>query len=183
MGQKNLMIRLIDKIKETYTLREIACHRLKIQDFWTKILGTYYSIFTALLSIVSVKQGAKFLALPSSCFTVAVAILVCVTNAQNFAERAHDLEVNVQDLKGLEDDIKINILKEGDDEDICKESYKKYRKKCADSEEEGALDRYKYYGDNRYRYIVGLEFAVLLVLFLIPIMYVLIERKEFLALF
>ena len=179
MEQKRLEAELLHKIKETYTLRDIACQRLKIQDFWTKILGTYYSIFTALLAIISVKENADFLALPSACFTVAVAILVCVTNAQNFAGRAHDLAVNVQDLKSLEDSIQIDKV---NGEDICKEGYKKYRKKCADSEEEGLIDRYKYYGCKRYKYIIVLEWLLLIFLFLLPIIYIIIDRQHFLLL-
>ena len=83
---------------------------MKVQDFWTKVLGVYYSVFTALLAIIGVKEGAEFLTLPSACFTIAVALIVCATNAQNFAGRAHDLEVNVEDLKSLEDEIKIGKL-------------------------------------------------------------------------
>lgn len=128
-----------------------ACQRLKVQDFWTKVLGVYYSVFTALLAIIGVKEGAEFLTLPSACFTVAVALIVCATNAQNFAGRAHDLEVNVEDLKSLEDEIKIGKL---DGENGHIDGYKKYRKKCRDSEEEGILDRYKYYGYKCYKYIV-----------------------------
>lgn len=168
------------KVKETYILREMACQRLKVQDFWTKVLGVYYSVFTALLAIIGVKEGAEFLTLPSACFTVAVALIVCATNAQNFAGRAHDLEVNVEDLKSLEDEIKIGKL---DGENGHIDGYKKYRKKCRDSEEEGILDRYKYYGYKCYKYIVGLECALLLLCFLIPIIYVIIARKDFLELF
>ena len=58
------------KVKETYILREMACQRLKVQDFWTKVLGVYYSVFTALLAIIGVKEGAEFLTLPSACFTI-----------------------------------------------------------------------------------------------------------------
>nr|WP_288730301.1 SLATT domain-containing protein [uncultured Anaerobutyricum sp.] len=180
MEQKRLEAELIHKIKETYILRDIACQRLKIQDFWTKILGTYYSIFTALLAIISVKENAEFLALPSACFTVGVAILVCVANAQNFAGRAHDLEVNVEDLKSLEDSIQIDKV---NGEDICKEGYKKYRKKCADSEKEGLIDYYKYYGYKRYKYIMALEWILLISFFLLPIIYIIIDRQHFLLLF
>ena len=86
----------------------------------------------------------------------------------------------MEDLKSLEDEIKIGKL---DGENGHIDGYKKYRKKCRDSEEEGILDRYKYYGYKRYKYIVGLECALLLLCFLIPIIYVIIARKDFLELF
>jgi len=132
------------KVKETYILREIACQRLKVQDFWTKVLGVYYSVFTALLAIIGVKEGAEFLTLPSACFTVAVALIVCATNAQNFAGRAHDLEVNVEDLKSLEDEIKIGKL---DGENGHIDGYKKYRKS-------GHLAKSTRRNRGKYRYFV-----------------------------
>ena len=127
---------LKEEIEKTYELRYITYQRLRVQNFWTRILEIYYSVFTALLSVCSIMKNGEFISQHSVCFTVAVAILVCFANAQNFSGRAHDLEANLADLLKLQ---------------ICVELYKEYIKKCGDSEYHSIIDEYKYNGDWQYK--------------------------------
>mgnify|MGYP001144533912 CR=1 FL=1 len=93
-------------------------------------------------------KNGEFISQHSVCFTVAVAILVCFANAQNFSGRAHDLEANLADLLKLKN--KANSLKVGKKQ-ICVELYKEYIKKCGDSEYHSIIDEYKYNGDWQYK--------------------------------
>ena len=45
---------LKEEIEKTYELRNITYQRLRVQNFWTRILEIYYSVFTALLSVCSI---------------------------------------------------------------------------------------------------------------------------------
>ena len=72
---------LKEEIEKTYELRNITYQRLRVQNFWTKILEIYYSVFTALLSVCSIMKNREFISQESVCFTVAVAILICFANA------------------------------------------------------------------------------------------------------
>ena len=139
---------LKEEIEKTYELRYITYQRLRVQNFWTRILEIYYSVFTALLSVCSIMKNGEFISQHSVCFTVAVAILVCFANAQNFSGRAHDLEANLADLLKLKN--KANSLKVGKKQ-ICVELYKEYIKKCGDSEYHSIIDVYKYNGDWQYK--------------------------------
>lgn len=47
---------LKEEIEKTYELRNITYQRLRVQNFWTKILEIYYSVFTALLSVCSIMK-------------------------------------------------------------------------------------------------------------------------------
>ena len=40
---------LKEEIEKTYELRNITYQRLRVQNFWTKILEIYYSVFTAFI--------------------------------------------------------------------------------------------------------------------------------------
>lgn len=53
---------LKEEIEKTYELRNITYQRLRVQNFWTRILEIYYSVFTALLSVCSImKNGGIYL--------------------------------------------------------------------------------------------------------------------------
>lgn len=64
---------LKEEIEKTYELRNITYQRLRVQNFWTRILEIYYSVFTALLSVCSIMKNGEFISQHSVCFTVAVA--------------------------------------------------------------------------------------------------------------
>lgn len=171
---------LKEEIEKTYELRNITYQRLRVQNFWTRILEIYYSVFTALLSVCSIMKNGEFISQHSVCFTVAVAILVCFANAQNFSGRAHDLEANLADLLKLKN--KANSLKVGKKQ-ICVELYKEYIKKCGDSEYHSIIDEYKYNGDWQYKFVVALAAIFVIVLLLLPVVYVTIFHRGFYSVF
>lgn len=171
---------LKEEIEKTYELRNITYQRLRVQNFWTRILEIYYSVFTALLSVCGIMKNGEFISQHSVCFTVAVAILVCFANAQNFSGRAHDLEANLADLLKLKN--KANSLKVGKKQ-ICVELYKEYIKKCGDSEYHSIIDEYKYNGDWKYKFVVVLAAIFVIVLLLLPVVYVAIFHRGFYSVF
>ena len=168
-------------------MREYAWERLKVLEFWNKILEVYYSVFTAVLSVVGVMEGASFIALPSACLTVAVAIIVCFANAQNYSRRAHDLEANISDLSIFLSKLS-SLVECGKYENFVEEFYKK----CGDSERPSLVDRYKYecFNNKEVRCSVRVIYYSILIayglvifaLFTLPIFVLRMWPEEFLTL-
>lgn len=195
---KTNMDKLKEDVEKECKLRQYACQRLKVQEFWNKILEVYYSVFTALLAVAGTVENGVFLTMPSACFTVASAIIVCFANAQNYARRAHDLEANISDL----------LIFRAELDEVSSEKYEKYvknfYKKCGDSERPGLVDKckckekHKHKDNNKsnnnenetnndenkallriwyYAYVIGYSIFII-VLFLLPVMFVILHFND-----
>lgn len=138
---QNLYEELQWEIDKVIKLRGNTYKRIKVQDLITKILEIYYSVFTAILSVVGVKIGESYLTIPAACFTVTVAIMVCFFNSQGFARRAHDLEANLTDLNVLRKEVELNKKEIAENE--YTKYYQKFYKKQGDSEYPALIDELK----------------------------------------
>lgn len=192
------MDKLKADVEEECELRKYACQRLKVQEFWNKILEVYYSVFTALLAVAGTVENGAFLTMPSACFTVASAIIVCFANAQNYARRAHDLEANISDLLIF----KAELAEVPSEKSEKYEKYvKKFYKKCGDSERPGVVDKCKYEkyehknknkntnnnkDNNKNKVLIHIKYYVyvitysifIIVLFLLPVMFVTLHFND-----
>ncbi len=171
--EKDIYTKLYKKLQKevdkVIRLRENAYQRIKTLDFWTKILEIYYSVFTALLSVIGVKIGGDFLAIPSACFTVTVAILVCFFNSQGFSRRAHDLEANLMDLKIFKKNLELE--KEKCEEAKYKKACQEFYKKQGDSEYPSLLDEWKENKYQKWKKTVIAIYFLLGIAIILPIVY------------
>lgn len=191
----------IEKIEQTLRLRKAACERLRVNEFWIQIINIYYSCFTAVLAICSLREFADFIALPSAIFTVVVALLVTFANSQRYGDRANDLKANCIDIQ-----LSLNqcrMLKEKicaknpglnsgqywyDEEDrsALKKIMEEYIKKLGDSENSGIAEKWKY-GEKcdlpKYYIYILIKALFIIALLLVPIAFVLVNYSAFLQLF
>ena len=128
---------------------------------------------------ISLYKAGSFLSLPSTMFTVMVAILVTYVNSQKCGERTNDLQTNCNDLT---QDLHNIELCESNDE--LKGIMNDFHKHIGDSESGSVVD--KWGSDPKRRYYVLYVFPVSLLvvaLFSIPILFFIINWDSFMALF
>ena len=53
--ERALYKELQEEVDTEIKLRENAYQRIKVEEFWTKILEIYYSVFTAILSVLGIQ--------------------------------------------------------------------------------------------------------------------------------
>ena len=177
------------EVKAIYFCRQSAAKRLKYIEFWIQTVNIYYSIFTAILAVFSLTQHSEFLQIPSVLFTIVVAILVTYANAQRCGSRSKDLAANCIDLGKIYTEIIAFInsyeykYKDCGSHEKLEEKMKKFYSCLGDSEEHGIMDRWKYINSYLfYVYIAGIIIFISL-LFIIPIGFVWLYRKEFVEIF
>lgn len=183
--QLNESMKIMERI---LTLRTCAAERLRQNEFWIRTLNIYYSCFTALLALCSLREKAEFLVLPSACFTITVAILVTYANAQKYGDRANDLrancidlELSVQECRNLNQiavkkrDKTKSTLGENEENEL-KRIMSDFIKKQGDSESHTISDAWKCSRDAedkiKYSVYLGIKAGMIFILFLIPVLYV-----------
>lgn len=185
----------IEHIERVLKVRQYAAERLRGNEFWIQTINIYYSCFTAVLALCSLRNEADFLTLPAACFSIIVALLVTYANAQRYGARANDLRANCIDLElSLQQCHQLIIdLKQKQDKEPFDTGYEKLKdimrefiKKQGDSEEPVPADRWKYSKDevDHIKYIVymWIKACFIMVLLIIPIIYVIVNYNNFLEL-
>lgn len=185
------------KVKEIYYCRDYAAKRLIQDEFWIQIISIYYSVFTAMLAILSLVGGElnDFLDVPSVMFTVAVALLVIFANAQRCGSRANDLSSNCSDLGERFSEV-LSAIDNSDHEptgsgsgngftpnhEKLKEYMSRFYKNLGDSEEHSIVDEWKYRDYWIYYVYLSIKIIFIYALIMIPIIFVFCNSGNFMNL-
>lgn len=165
------------EIENTLNRRKSAVQRLRNFEFWIQIINVYYSCFTAIIAIIGLSENGSFLSVPSTLFTVTVAILVTYANSQKCGQRANDLQINCNDLQKNLTDL---LLCKSDDE--VKKVMDEFYKNLGDSETGSIIDEWKH--SHKWKYKVFYIFPVTILIiafFMVPILFFLINLEKFAA--
>ncbi len=196
-SNNSIIFQLIDehlkRIEETIALRNLATVRLKTNEFWLQTINIYYSCFTAILALLSLKEGADFLTVPSAIFTVTVAILVAYANALKYGSRANDLRANCYDLMTTQTNL--YLLKNQLPKTLCfpisksiniteiQNTLNEYVKNLAGSENHSIIDEWKHDKNPKYFWFHILPLSALIFLFfMIPIIFLIWKHTDFIQL-
>ena len=181
------------EVKMIYTCRYYAAIRLIRDESKIQIISIIYSVFTALLALLSLRgDDASFLALPSVMFTVAVAILVTFANAQKCGARANDLFTNCRDLRMRLDEVtkivdewkdSISSTEKKTKEDELMACMKAFSDNLGDSEEHTIVDEWKYCGSWLFNIYLMMKILFCYSLILIPVLFLLCNLDNILKLF
>lgn len=187
----NLIDKYIKEIDTTLKLRTLAAERLQRNDFWLQICNIYYSCFTAILALLSIKEGSSFLTVPSAIFTVTVAILVTFSNSLKYAHRASDLRANCDDLKISYMELtsfKFELINTRIFDDSCNQNLNiiinDYLQKLNDSEYHGISDVWKLKNPIKYALFYCFPLIIFWIfLFILPILFIIWRYSDFYFLF
>ena len=180
------------EVKQIYYCRDYAAKRLTQDEFWIQILSIYYSVFTALLAVLSLVGDAKndFLDVPSVLFTVAVAILVTFANAQRCGSRANDLNSNCNDLGERFSEVMSIIdapIYSSDSTEKASEFNNVELKNCmshfyknlGDSERHSFVDEWKYANSWLYYIYLAIKIILIYLLIIVPLVFVFCNLDHF----
>ena len=143
---------VVKNVERTMLKREYARDRLRLDENLSQIINIEYSVFTAILAVLSVadKEYGQFLSVPSAVFTVSVAILVTYANGQSFGRRSNDLKSNCESIRECYNDLLefSRISTCGDASNLSNDKYRSslanYYKALSESENPGFQDKWKY---------------------------------------
>lgn len=191
MNQQNLIDDSLKEINDTLKLRTLTAERLQRNDFWLQACNIYYSCFTAILALLSLRKDSDFLTVPSAMFTVTVAILVAFSNSLKYAHRASDLRANCNDLKISYVELTSFKLKHKNttvfDNSLNEELntlINDYLKKLSDSEYHSIVDVWKMRKEKKYAILYCLPIvAFWIFLFILPILFIVWRYSDFYSLF
>lgn len=180
--KKNELVEYYYKqMKETLDFRLLAARRLQMNSFWIRTINIYYSCFTAVIAILSLRDDAQKLTVSSAIFTVVVAILVTYANSQGYDHRASDLKANCIDIrKSLTECISLNgPFKTDTSKEQLDSIISEYTKKLGDSEDHSVVDEWQYKGgsDGRFQTIYWFCYRLPVIIlvgffFIIPVWFV-----------
>lgn len=175
--EDKVLLQYQQEVKKILECRKNAAMRLNFDEFWIQTISIFYSCFTAALSVLGLMHsGTGFIDKPCVVFTVLVAILVTYANALKCGSRANDLLSNCNDLfYDYSELLDCHTSKEG------RKIMARFKNHLGDSESHRFPDEWKFYRSWKYKVYILVVGLLIAFFFLVPMVYVFICRRAFLA--